>query len=228
MQRSAFICLSPDVWVLGAPIAAQRRRALLRSPPPFEEIVRGLHDNVSIASMRTEQRLNWSGPMPLPWRVVVRLNLRQREGFFDLFHNSAAGVRAQCLHGIGLGDMALDYARDALRGRAFELAKVRRNGAISFGDVQHSLNIDYTKVWVHQGLWVRRARTDDRHLRISKWETNENSESKKIRTLVRYGSKAPQWPAAIDVIGGWVHPAQRVDGKPPGLRAKEIHSCGFT
>ena len=230
MSESAFVCMRPKFWVLDKSIANQARRRLLLSPPPFEDIVAGLRENVSIKTIRTEQKQSndVSGPPPLPKRVVVVLEIFRQQHLVDLFHNSAAGIRAQCLHSTQLGTVALDYARDVLRCRAIELVAERRSGPISMDVIRKSLGLDSTKVWIHQGLWVRRARIDDRQLRIAAWEAHEYLVCKKIRDLVRYGSKAPERPAAIDLIGGWWHPRSNVAGKTPGLRALQIHTYGFT
>ena len=230
MSESAFVCVSPKIWVLDESIANQARRRLLLSPPPFEEIVAGLRDNVSIRTIRTEQKRSGdgSGPPPLALRVVVVLEVAQRQHLVDLFHNSAAGIRAQCLHSTQFGTLALDHVCGVLRRRAIELAAKRRTGPISMDMISESLGLDSTKAWIHQGLWVRRARIDDRQLRIAAWEAHDNLECKKVRDLVRYGSKAPERPAAIDLIGGWLHPSVSVAGKSPGLRALQIHTYGFT
>lgn len=146
----------------------------------------------------------------------------------DLFHNSAAGVRAQCLHSPALGNLALDHARNVLRSRAIELLGSRRLGTLSKEVILDSLSRESAKVWIHQGLWVRRAKIYERHLRIAKWEQRDVSSDKKLRDLVRYGSKAPESPAAIDLIGAWVHPTEVDLGKAPGTRARQISMYGFT
>lgn len=228
MSKSTFVCLSPEIWMLGSSISEMARRELLLSPPPFDEIVAGLRDAVSIRSIRTEPHRckKWTGPPPR--RVVVILEVLQQKHLVDLFHNSATGIRAQCLHSIELGDVALDHARDALRCRAIELAAERSTGPISMDVIRESLGLNSTKVWIHQGPWVRRARIDDRHLRIARWEAHETSDCRKIRNLVRYGSKAPERLDAIDLIGGWLPPSAGVAGKGPGARARQIHAYGFT
>jgi hypothetical protein len=97
-------------------------------------------------------------------RVIVFLEVLKHERLVDLFHNSAAGVRAQCLHSIELGNAALNYARDSLRKKAIELIADRRIGRIPQDLVLKSLDLDSTKVWIHQGRWVRHARIADRQL----------------------------------------------------------------
>ena len=152
----------------------------------------------------------------------------QRKYLVDIFHNSSTGVRAQCFYDIGLGEEALDHARDMLRARAIELAERRRNGPIPLKVICASLGLDSTKVWIYQGLWARRARLAERHLRIAQWQAHENSECRTIRDLVRFGSKAPNEPAAVNLIGGWWHPSVEVAGKSSALRARQIHNYGFT
>jgi hypothetical protein len=228
MPTSAFVFLSPNIWRLDGSIADPKRRDLLLSPPSFEAIVSELCKSIAIKAIRSERKRSWEGPPPLPVRVIVILEVLRHKHLVDLFHNSAAGVRAQCLRSIELGGAALNYARDRLRNKANELAADKRIGGISRDVVFKSLELDSTKVWIHQGLWVRHARIADRQLRIARWEANEPSANRKVKNLLRYGSKAPERPAAIDLIGGWIHPSDVAVSKDPSIRPHQIHCYGFT
>lgn len=147
----------------------------------------------------------------------------------DRYHNGASGVRAQCLANIDLGNRALDVARDALRSRALDLVSTRGWPKPSITMVEASLGAESSKVWIYQGLWVRRARADARDLLVSTWHEHASNKVRKVRDLVRYGSKAPTDEHRIEVIGAWLdetgHPQP---GKEPGLRATQIHQYGFT
>ena len=220
-----FVTLPPDVWVLSDSISSQRR-ALLSAPPPFKETVGALRDHAAIHSCK-RARPNRS-PTSWPKRVVVVLAFPGGERWVDIFHNSASGVRAQCLHSVPLGCQALNYARDVLRSRAIELLE-DRGLTRALRDFSHiSLGADSAKVWIHQGTWVRHARADVHDLRIAKWDNcvpNNESEAK----LLRYGSKAPERPALIDVLGGlYDEIGAAKPGKPPLHRPEQIHRFGFT
>jgi hypothetical protein len=165
------VTLPPTIWLLDASIAdPDRRQALF--PRPFDETVAELCNAVSVKATRSERMKSWSGPSPLPQRVSVVLEVCQGN-LVDVFHNSAAGVRAQCLHTVELGTSALEYARDRLREKAVQLIQARPHGAIPKDLIAQSLGQSSTMVWIHQGHWVRHARMADRQLRIAQWEAHE-------------------------------------------------------
>jgi hypothetical protein len=95
-------------------------------------------------------------------------------------------------------------------------------------DIRKSLEARAAKVWVRQGLWVRRAKLEKRHLLVAHWQEQESSRDKKERTLARYGSKAPQGPSEIEYIGAWISKGRSVSGKPTDSRPRQINKCGFT
>lgn len=222
-SQSKFVVLTPELWVLGESITGARREALER-PPTFEAIIAGL-----VASARIDRCGKRPPNRPrgsLDRRIAIELSFSNN--WVDLFHNSASGVRAQCLHSVELGDRALDEARDALRARAIELLDERKmvNALREFARM--SLEEQSTKVWIHQGLWVRRARADVRELRIREWENCVPTDSREAK-LLRYGSKAPQHPARIDVLGGLFDvQSKAIPGKRLGQRAAQVNRFGFT
>ena len=229
MPAGAFVTLPPSIWVLDASIRADRRKSLL-NPTSFEDIVASLCEFVSVKAVKSKQMDCWKGTLPIPERITVQLEVRdeKQKHWVDLFHNSAAGVRAQCLSDVELGGAAFDYARDRLRERARVLLPDHRMRATLRAFTARSLDLESTKVWIHQGLWVRHASMADRHLRIAQWEANEAGADAKARTLLRYGSKAPTDPSAIDLIGGWLHPSGKRIGKAPGDRPLQVKRYGFT
>jgi hypothetical protein len=228
MPIARFVSLSSKIWILDSSIADSDRRQALLAPPSFEQNVAELCNAVSIRAVKSERMENWNGPSPSPQRVTVILEVSDECNFVDVFHNSATGVRAQCLHSVELGAAALEYARNELRAKALLLAQMRPGGASRNEVVEQSLNLSSTKVWIHQGHWLRHARMADKHLRIAQWEANEATASVDERRLLRYGSKAPRTPAAVDVIGGWTHPSGQIFGKPLALRPLQVHKFGFT
>ena len=228
MPITQFVSLPPTIWILDPSIADFGRRQALLSPPSFEQILAELSGAVTVRAVKSERMESWIGPSPSPQRVTVILDVPDHSNLVDVFHNSCAGVRAQCLHSVEVGAAALDYARDKLREKALWLTQARPRCAISRDVVEQSLALSSTKVWIHQGHWVRHARMADRHLRIAQWEAHEATATGRERRLIRYGSKAPYAPSAVDVIGGWVHPAGLTIGKPPADRPRQVHKYGFT
>ena len=224
MKEPEFVVLPASKWLLRSDIAEERRRSLLH-PPNFVEIVEQLRQSVRLRSARCERSSK------NPWtRVKAVLYVPPELGVLvDQYHNGASGVRAQCLKSIDLGDLALDVARDALRSRALELISTRGCPKPSMTMVEASLKAESSKVWIYQGLWVRRAKADARDLLVATWHEPAGNQDAKIRNLVRYGSKAPSDEHRIEVIGGWLDDSGTPrPGKEPGLRATQIHRYGFT
>ena len=217
--------LPANVWVVSGSISLERRN-LLSVPPTFEETVGALRDHATIQSCK-RARPNRS-LTPWPRRFVIVLAFPSGGRWVDVFHNSASGVRAQCLYSVNLGRQALDYARDHLRSRAIELLE-DRGLPRALRDFAHiSLLDDSAKVWIHQGKWVRHARADVHELQVAKWDNcvpNNADEAK----LLRYGSKAPKSPALIDLLGGlYKEDGTAKAGKPPLHRPDQVHRFGFT
>jgi hypothetical protein len=222
---SDFITLPSDIWILSESISPERRNRLC-APPTFAETVHALRNHATISSCK-RTRPNRS-KAPWPKRVSIVLAFPGGERWVDVFHNSASGVRAQCLHSVDLGRQALDYARDELRSRALELLKCEHMTEPLRDFAQVSLSHGSCKVWIHQGTWVRHARADTRELLIAKWNACV-PESETQAKLLRYGTKAPEWPAQIDVLGGlYDESGLAKPGKPPNQRPEQVHRFGFT
>jgi hypothetical protein len=225
MSTTDFVTLPADVWVLSDSITPDRR-SLLGAPPTFVETIDALRKHAAVHSC---QRVGPNrSPAGWPKRIVVELAFPEGKHWVDVFHNSASGVRAQCLHSVDLGRRALDYARDVLRTRAIELLGHRRLPRALRGFARTSLCNDSTKVWIHQGLWVRHARADVHDLRIATW-VNCVPKNQREADLLRYGSKAPDDPARIDVLGGlYDESGAPRTGKPPLDRPTQVNRFGFT
>jgi hypothetical protein len=78
------------------------------------------------------------------------------------------------------------------------------NLALPLAKAAASFNEDGAKVWIHQGLWARRARADVTEIEIAEREKHKSSTDEKVRKLVRYGSKLPEHERRIDFIGAWI------------------------
>lgn len=165
---------------------------------------------------------------PLGQSEVVVLHFPDGEQWVDMFHNSAAGVRAQCLSDPMLGAEAFDYARDRLRERSLELLADRRMTSTLRSFTEMSLRHDSPKVWIHQGLWVRRARPEVQEVLVAKWQRAAPSCADEAN-LLRYGSKAPTFPPWIDILGGLFDEQSRVqEGKPREARPRQVNRFGCT
>jgi hypothetical protein len=147
----------------------------------------------------------------------------------DTFFNSAAGYRAQYLSETRLGQAANRLVLDAL------LPKVLRSIEKASADpdrqefAEQSLLHPWSKVWVHQGLWLRHARREHRVLQVPEWQAELSSENMHRRKLARWGSLAPEHESCLLLKGGYVQSGDHLMfGKSPTERDQSLHELGFT
>jgi hypothetical protein len=213
--------VDPERWRLDATLPGERRRRLLASPP-YDEIVASMKTDLTLEIARCQR--SKSGERS--YRVVAKL--RSTPAAIDLFHNSASGYRAQYLLGTSQGEAANRYALDELLPIVVPLLIKRRPNFPSV-ILEQSLRHPWTKVWIHQGVWLRRARRDQQVLHVPDWEARSDPSISRVRKLVRWGTLAPDAEPAFVLKGGFVLPdgSHRL-GQPPKNRAEDIHTCGFT
>jgi hypothetical protein len=161
-----FAILPEHIWILTEAVTGARRQALLSTP--FEAIV------AEIASRGTPGKTKFrSNHDPIfdhrpgslkRYCVEIRLPCN----LVDMFHNGAGGYRAQFYESIELGDEANAYCRDAILPliRSQEIAR-RQNWMDT--PAAASLYCQTTKVWIHQGRWIRPPRLRLRNLRVQRW-----------------------------------------------------------
>lgn len=226
MNHDEFVCLTPDVWVIDARLVRKDRIRRLVQPPPFPEILRLLIGSARVHSVRTEAMQCHTGLTRQPRRAVVRYDVSSHS--LDLFFNSAAGVRAQCLYSVELGKQALDLARDGLRELALDAVCHWSSKHMQAMEAYKSVTDPTSKLWVRQGLWVRTAKADERPLCIAKWQSELQHATLKERQLIRYGSKIPTLPAQLEYIGAWIAARRTTAGKALERRPLQIHRLGFT
>lgn len=216
-----FTRIQPDVWRLERAITGKRRRRLLQ-PPEYEEIIALLLRDVTLEMARCQRAKDGERA----YRVVTKL--RATPTVIDLFHNAASGYRAQYLAGTSIGEAANEYALSTLLPAVVPLLLANRPDFPNLV-LEQSLRHPWTKIWIHQGLWLRRARRDQQNLRVLSWESRAGSSEPRTRKLVRWGLLTPDSESSFVIKGGFVFLDGRHRlGKPPKNRAEDIHTCGFT
>ena len=163
---------------------------------------------------------------PTFFRVVVTLQVDSST--VDLFHNSARGYRAQYYSSVKAGDRANLYALNVLAPRIVELSMAIAKRTCQPDWLARSIANRHAKLWIHQGLWLRRARSSDAVLLVSRWMKQQRSADPKRRKRARWAALAPELESRIDIKGAYF----RSDGKSLGTlkpgRAKDIRDLGFT
>ncbi|MFQ6021869.1 MAG: hypothetical protein ACE5NW_04040 [Acidiferrobacterales bacterium] len=157
--------------------------------------------------------------------VVV---LRVEPEALDRFFNSASGYRAQYLVQPELGNKANCIVIGKLLPKVLR-ALDRRSKQAERAFVESSLSHPWSKVWIHQGLWLRRAKREHRVLLVQAWQAEITSRDHRRRKLARWGALAPAHEIHLLVKGGYLCRGDELDvGKPPSMRARELHELGFT
>ena len=215
---SGFDRASRYAWILSDSVKGWRRRRLLR-PVSIEGIVENLRRNSRVECVRRERA---SGGQAGHRSVVV---LRATARVLDQFFNSCSGYRAQYLVRPTLGNKANRYVICEMLPKV--LAAITSESKRAF--VEASLAHPWAKVWIHQGAWLRRARRKDRVLLVDSWQAELRARDRDRRKLARWGTLAPKNETRFMIKGGFVHGINRVkSGKPPLVRARELHELGFT
>jgi hypothetical protein len=95
--------------------------------------------------------------------------------------------------------------------------------------IERSLMGHDSKVWVHQGRWLRQSRRRDRLLMVERWMRHLVSDDKKRRKLARWASLVPQQESAMDIKGAFLTmDGQPLPFNPKQCRSRQIRELGFT
>jgi hypothetical protein len=217
-----FAILPEHTWILTEAVSGVRRQALLSTP--YEDIVANIVSRANVGKLRAEHNKKPMLDHPLRLLKRYRVEIRLPCNIVDLFHNGAGGYRAQFYESIRLGEKANDFCRNNI----LALLKFRENKRDQLAAA--SLYCQTTKVWIHQGLWIRPPRLRLQNLRVPRWECDEKSAAEERKKRWKQSMLAPDDECRIDLIGGWLRCSdQKLIGqnhKP--LRSQHIHYFGFT
>jgi hypothetical protein len=204
-------------WQLSTSCA---RREELLGGPTFEEIVTHIATNAQVVKHKRAR----SRDRPAYYRAEVCLELPA--WIVDLFHNSAAGYRAQYYPSAQDGIAANRYAVEQLVPTIMERVGRWKRTCIPAW-FRSSLDNPSSKLWIHQGHWLRFPKRLDRQLFVKRWSLYEWAE-KENHKRVWYRLTPDQEPV-IDLKGGFL----MLDGTPLSVslkpeRDQKLHNAGFT
>ena len=170
MSRTSqtFVRIPPRERCLAASVGRARLAALLDGPS-FGEIVKRVSARAELGRQWRQRASSQKGC----YRACITLVLPKST--VDSFHNSASGYRAQYYQDPSLGDGANRYALELLVPRIEKLVHGREKRTCPWWWVERSLLDPSSKVWIHQGSWLRQARHVDRCLRVERWSHHEAS-----------------------------------------------------
>jgi hypothetical protein len=224
-----FIRAPKEEWLFAKDLPVGRKHRL-RNAQAYEEIVKAIVKELESVSLSletpSEQVARESGVA----RPLIKL--RVARSLVDLFHNSSSGYRAQFWHDVELGEAANRYAIEKLLPPARVLLKSCRISQSRRSIVDASLQpsaLKAMKLWIHQGLWCRYRRLDERLLQVGRWHAQQNSGDHRARKLAIYGSLVPENESFLELKGGWVFPnGESWNPNNAKNRAEDIYRYGFT
>ena len=143
----------------------------------------------------------------------------------DLFHNSAAGYRAQYYRSVRTGESANEYALRQLVPPIIQLLGDVRKPTCPSWWVERSLLHSEAKLWIHQGLWLRHSKKSDGKLAVRRWLAYK---WKKTHQQL-WPRLIPRNETRIELKGGPL----TIDGTPltrsvKPTRGRQIFEAGYT
>ncbi len=224
MSRSStgFVRISQGEWRL-SDCMDRRRRRRLQSETTYEQIIWRVIDEATVLEHKREEACLKPGF----FRVVVTLKVEPET--VDLFHNSAAGYRAQYYLAASNGDCANAYALKQLAPRIRKLVDGQAKRTCPCWWVEKSLLDANAKLWIHQGHWLRHAKRNDRHLRVLRWIDQQACRDSDRRKKAVWASLTPNQEARLELKGGFLEcETDKPLGSLKSTRAQDIHELGFT
>lgn len=220
-MRSEFVKLQDSVWRLNRARLGEARYYRLTRDGTFEQLVTELLEHVYISDHKRQRSDDGKH-----YRVILKLEVPCE--IIDEFHNSAFGYRAQYYQNKNLGERANKFVVDKLVAAILKTNIIWKR-TINSAWLRLSLEGLDTKVWIYQGMWLRRKNTGDRNLLVERWQNNKgtnifNDTDKKIV----WGSLTPREEHRLILKGTFIT-LQGASAEPKKIgRSSELYELGFT
>jgi transposase len=218
---SKFAIVSGNEWKLVGRVGKARKNQLLKTP--FESILRRILKEVRLVDHGRETIKACPGST----RVWLKLQLSSKT--VDLFHNGAGGYRAQFYLDMQQGAQANRRVIKALLQKLKRLCAAEPKRTCSWDFIKASICDADAKIWIHQGLWHRRNRRDDRHLMVDRWVQNGKTMKLRKKEIPSWAQLTPNAETRLWIKGGCLDAQCRSIGvrlKP--CRNRELHYLGYT
>jgi hypothetical protein len=214
-----FVRVSSDEWRINED---GRTASMLHSGPEYEGIVQLIVSKAAVLEHRCERLRG----RPSYNRVVVRFEVDK--DLVNLFHNAATGYRAQYYASPEIGDQGNAHMVRSLAARTETLLSGRSKRTCPIEWLKLSMEHPSAKVWIHQGVWLRRARRSDERLCVDRWSRHREDEDVKARRRARWAALLPDSEGSLEVKGAFVSDHGAVIESLKPCRARQLHEYGFT
>ena len=187
----------------------------------FDDLVENLANTFEISSVR-RNRLKKD---PNFYRLLIEIKAPAK--LVRAFHSSNFGYRAQYYIGKAEGEAANKYLIDRLNPLLMQKIKRMEKSTCEPTWAAQSLYSPNTKIWIHQGLWLRMKERKIRNLYIERWISHIKDKDQKIAKKALWSMLIPD-EEKLEIKGGFVSldGVHGPDLKPE--RSEQINEYGFT
>jgi hypothetical protein len=188
----------------------------------FQDLVEELKEEFEVCLVK-RVRFN---EYPKFFRVEIKIKAPIH--LVQAFHCAEFGYRAQYYLGEDIGISANSYVIERIRPKLIDNIKRINKLTCKQGWVSKSLASTDTKIWIHQGAWLRKREHQIRNLEVDHWLKYINNSDKEIAKKALWSTLVPE-EDKLDIKGGFVV-LDCSDSKPnlKSNRAEQIHEYGFT
>ena len=217
-MATRFARISSKHWRLHDRVHRSRRQRLLQGLG-FVGIVRNIVREARVLTYKRKKIRDSPGY----YRAEVTLEMPAET--VDLFHNSAAGYRAQYYCSAKIGEIANEYAIRQLAPCVIQILNGNYKRTCPPWWMEKSLLHSKAKLWIHQGRWLLIARMSERNLSVKRWL--DSNPTKKKRRL--WATLTPMNETRIDLKGAPL----TLTGRPLPRslkrgRSEDIYAIGYT
>jgi hypothetical protein len=218
MSRFAFAPL--DAWRLDN--MGEDRQARLLGETTFEEIVARINGEATLGRFGWNRGRCGDKIGKRRWWVKLVTN----PDLIDLWHNARGGYRAQYYVDAAMGDDANAFARRVLAPTATRLIQCDPDRQQFLPEGVASITHFATRLWVHQGRWLRYGRKADGQLYVSRWV--DNARKANCAKFGKWARLTPRDETGLVLKGQWIDNGKPVAKVPKSARGRQLHRFGFT
>ncbi len=219
MQRRSAV-VSCDIWCIGDGLS-RRTRSLLLANRTFESLVSEIAKKAKVLSIRR----NGFSKDRRYFRAVATLRVPAR--LCTCFHSARYGYRAQYYQSTRNGHQSNRHAVTMIADKI--CSGLRPSRQLSAALIRSSLCGYTSKIWIHQGPWLRHPRREDFLLHVPRWIRAQAKTYPRARKLARWSRIVPTAETVLVVKGQYLRSdgaLMKRDTKPQ--RSAELHNYGFT
>ncbi len=222
---------SKKIWLLEKSIKGRRSNLLLEGKP-FSTIITRITSEAKIIKIRREKagkKADKNYKKSNRYRVSIVIKVKPET--VDLFHNGRSGYRAQYYQNTKQGEECNRAAVNEIILFLKHQLEINRTyhcpKTCPWWWVEKSLSSKDTKLWIHQGVWLRKGKKASCNLKVERWLNHIGSSGRESK-LAKWSRLTPNDENKIQIKGGWVTREGKNLKNLKLARSFEIYNYGFT